>query len=114
VEELIGSGLSRSGALERARREFGSVVACAEECREARGTDRQRELAIRVSIGAGRSRIVRQLLTETLGLALAGGAAGGVLAVLLARMLSAIRLPVGLPVQFGARSRCRSASSRAA
>ena len=66
----------------------------------ARGSDRQRELAIRLSIGAGSGRLVRQLLTETLVLAAAGGLTGLALAVVTARLLSAWRLPTALPVQF--------------
>ena len=66
----------------------------------ARGADRQRELAIRISIGAGRGRIVRQLLTETLFLAAVGGGAGCILALAAARALSAWHAPVDVPIQF--------------
>lgn len=66
----------------------------------ARTTDRQRELAVRLAIGAGRGRIVRQVLTETLILSAIGGLAGYGLAVLLARALSHWRAPMDFPVQF--------------
>ena len=65
----------------------------------ARGAERQKELAIRLSIGAGRARLVRQLLTEALVLAGAGGLAGWALAFGAARALSAWRLPAEVPVQ---------------
>lgn len=47
----------------------------------ARMLDRRHEMAIRVSLGAGRGRLIRLVLTESLLLALAGGASGAVLAV---------------------------------
>jgi predicted permease len=66
----------------------------------ARGADRQRELAIRLSIGARRGRIVRQLLTETLLLAVVGGGVGLGIAAGAAHALSAWRPPVDVPIQF--------------
>jgi predicted permease len=66
----------------------------------ASGADRRRELAIRLSIGAGAGRLRRQVLTETLLLGVAGGLAGLAIAYGAARALSAWRLPVELPVQF--------------
>lgn len=46
----------------------------------ARGTERQHELAVRAAIGASRMRMIRQLLTESLGIATAGAVLGVLLA----------------------------------
>jgi len=62
----------------------------------ARGTARRPELAIRASIGAGRARLVRQLLTESIVLAAAGGAAGVLLARVSLDTLVA-NIPMSLP-----------------
>lgn len=62
----------------------------------ARAMTRRRELTVRAAIGAGRDRLVRQLMTESVVLAAAGGAVGVVIAIAAMPLLSAI-LPAWLP-----------------
>ncbi len=67
----------------------------------ARTVSRQRELGIRLALGAGRARLARQLLTETFVLAGAGALAALPLAAWMAEALPSLVPPVGAPVLVG-------------
>jgi predicted permease len=66
----------------------------------ARATARHKEIAIRLSLGARRGRLIRQLLTESLVLALLGGIAGLAITIWLTRLMSAYRPPIPPPYTF--------------
>jgi predicted permease len=99
---MVDGTLNQAGAVLLIAVGLVLLIACANVANMllARSLNRGREIALRLSVGASRAQLVRQLMTESLVLAALGALAGIGIGAVTARLLSTFPLPAPIPLTF--------------